>query len=57
MCCAEPRLSLVQEAYAGGLQHNQLRRMQSLLDISGLVGSTAEVTSRALTGKLSDISA
>ncbi len=25
MCCAERRLSLVQEAYAGGLQHNHLR--------------------------------
>ncbi len=50
MCCAEPRLSLVQEAYAGGLRHNHLRCMQWLPDISGLVGSIVEVAIRALTG-------
>jgi hypothetical protein len=46
MCCAEPRLSLVQEAYAGGLQHNHLRCTQWVLDISGLVESIAEVVTR-----------
>lgn len=52
MCCAEPHLSLVLEAYAGGLQHSQLRGKEQVVDILGLGGSIAEMATRVLTGRL-----